>query len=388
MAPLTKILFELFLMFLAAKLAAEIFERLKLPDVIGELIAGIVIGSYALGLVGRSQVYDVIAQIGVIVLLFSVGLETKIEEIFRVGSSSILVATLGVIFPFVLGFGLIFLLGHSSIEAMFIGTAMSATSVGITARVLSDLNLLARKYSRVILGAAVVDDILALLLLVVVSGLGKGSLSLVNLALIVVEVLAFLFITLFVVRRIAKRKAASVLKKLNISNAPFATAVVVSLGLSAVASYIGMAAIIGAFLAGVVFAETEDKFALQREIAPVYAFLVPFFFVVMGTKVDIKQFVNPTVIWLMLIVTLLAVISKLFGGLLGSVSLGWKSALNVGIGMIPRGEVGLIVASIGLNLGKVPLNMYSVVVSMSVITTLLVPPILKLTTRDQLRLDG
>ncbi|MFZ3062301.1 MAG: cation:proton antiporter, partial [Actinomycetota bacterium] len=286
------------------------------------------------------------------------------------------------IFPFALGFGLILLLGHSSIEAMFVGTAMSATSIGITARVLSELNLLARKYSRVILGAAVLDDILALLLLVAVSGLGRGSLSLVNLALIVVEVLAFLFITLFVVRRIAKRRAASILKRLNISNAPFAVAIVVSLGLSALSSYIGMAAIIGAFLAGVIFAETEDKFVLQREIAPVYAFLVPFFFVVMGTKVDIKQFVNPTVVWLMLAVILLAIIGKLFGGFLGSTILGWRSALNVGIGMIPRGEVGLIVASIGLGLGKVPLNMYSIVVSMSVITTLIVPPILKLTTKD------
>lgn len=379
---MTKILFDLFLMFLAAKLAAEIFERFKMPAVIGELMAGIAIGSYALGLVGRSQVYDVIAEIGVIVLLFSVGLETNIEEIFEVGSLSILVAVLGVIFPFFLGFGLILLLGHSPVEAMFIGTAMAATSIGITARVLSDLNLLARKYSRVILGAAVLDDILALLLLVAVSGLGKGSLSLVNLALIVVEVLAFLFVTLFVARRIAKRRAASILERLKISNAPFATAVVVSLGLSALSSYIGMAAIIGAFLAGVIFAETEDKFALQREIAPVYAFLVPFFFVVMGTKVDIKQFVNPTVVWLMLAVILLAIIGKLFGGFLGSTSLGWRQALNVGIGMIPRGEVGLIVASIGLTLGKVPLSMYSVVVSMSVITTLIVPPVLKLTTKD------
>lgn len=374
---MTKILFDLFIMFLMAKVAGEIFERLKLPDVIGELLAGILIGSYALGLVGHSEVYEVIAQIGVIVLLFMVGLETRIEEIVRVGTVAVMVAVFGVIFPFALGFGFIILLGHSSLEAFFIGTALSATSVGITARVLSDLGLLARKYSRVILGAAVVDDILAMLLLSVVTSLSKDAFSWIHLLIIIVEVVLFLGATVFVVRQFAHKRAYSIVKRLNISHAPFIGAVALLLGLSALASYIGMAAIMGAFLAGIILGETEDKDILQREMRGVYAFLVPFFFVVMGTKVDVKQFLNPSVLWLIIAITLLAVVGKLLGSFLASLKLGWRSALTVGIGMIPRGEVGLIVASIGLSLGRIPQNMYVTVIMMSVLTTLLVPPFLK-----------
>lgn len=374
---MTKILFDLFIMFLAAKVAGEIFERLKLPDVIGELLAGILIGSYALGLVGHSQVYEVIAQVGVIVLLFMVGLETRIEEIARVGTVAVLVALFGVIFPFALGFGFVILLGHSSLEALFIGTALSATSVGITARVLSDLGLLARKYSRVILGAAVVDDILAMLILSIISSLSRGTFSWVHLAIILIEVILFLGATVFVVRRFIHKRAYSIVKRLNISHAPFVGAVALLLGLSALASYIGMAAIMGAFLAGIILAETEDKDILQREMRGVYAFLVPFFFVVMGTKVDVKQFLNPSVLWLIIAISLLAVVGKLLGSFLASLKLGWRSALTVGIGMIPRGEVGLIVASIGLSLGRIPQNMYVTVIMMSILTTLLVPPFLK-----------
>lgn len=374
---MTKILFDLFIMFLTAKVAGEIFERLKLPDVIGELLAGILIGSYALGLIGHSEVYEVIAQIGVIVLLFMVGLETRIEEIVRVGTVAVMVALFGVIFPFALGFGFIILLGHSCLEALFIGTALSATSVGITARVLSDLGLLARKYSRVILGAAVVDDILAMLLLSVVTSLSKGAFSWIHLLIIIVEVALFLGATVFVVRQFIHKRSYSIVKRLNISHAPFIGAVALLLGLSALASYIGMAAIMGAFLAGIILSETEDKDILQREMRGVYAFLVPFFFVVMGTKVDVKQFLNPSVLWLIIAISLLAVVGKLLGSFLASLKLGWRSALTVGIGMIPRGEVGLIVASIGLSLGRIPQNMYVTVIMMSILTTLLVPPFLK-----------
>ncbi|MCK4495994.1 MAG: cation:proton antiporter, partial [Candidatus Aminicenantes bacterium] len=192
MEHITKILFDLLLMFAAAKIMGELFERIKQPAVIGEILAGILLGPFIFGLIDPSKVetfkvYQVLAEIGVIILLFTIGLQIKVDEIMKVGATSLVVAILGVILPFFFGYLFTLTAEHTTVEAMFIGAAMVATSVGITARVLADLGVLDSRVARIILGAAVIDDILGLLVLAVITGAGKGAISYVTIGLITLE---------------------------------------------------------------------------------------------------------------------------------------------------------------------------------------------------------
>jgi Kef-type K+ transport system membrane component KefB len=396
MAAAAAILTDLFIMFLLAKLAGELFERLDQPAVIGELLVGIAIGPYALGWVGvptpetvealHSQelaeeavqiVFEVFAELGVIILLFLVGLETRLSDILRVGGRAGAVAVAGVVVPFSLGYLFVAQLGHPTIEAVFIGTAMVATSVGITARVLADLGHLQSSEARIILGAAVIDDILGMIMLAIVGALGRGDdLSLGSIGLIAAQAIAF---TAFVALagRHAVRRWSVHLQRLRIRNAPFVVAVLIMLGLASLAAQIGLAAIIGAFLAGMVFAELREQYELEHQALPLYEFLVPLFFVITGTQVNWRLFLDGPLLGLALVVTLLAIVGKVVGCGAGAASLGWRSAAIVGVGMAPRGEVGLIVANVGRSLGVIPDAMFSIVVIMSVLTTLVVPPILK-----------
>ncbi len=374
----TQILFELFIMFAAAKIAGEIFERLKQPPVIGELIIGMIIGAHALGLLAaESPVQEAVSTIGVVVLLFAVGLETKVSELARVGRTATLVGISGIVLPFALGYLYFILINYNQIESLFIGTALVATSVGITARVLADMGLLQKNYSMVILGAAVVDDILAMMILAIVGGLARDTLSILSLILVIIEALAFVGFLVFIMPDLVK-KHASILGYLHISYAPFIVALTICLGLSALAGYIGLAAIIGSFLAGMVFAETADRFELQEKTKPLTEFLVPFFFVVMGNRLEIESFFNLNILKVSLIVTLLAILGKIIGCSLSSYKMGFISSLAIGIGMIPRGEVGLIVAALGLKLSVIDKNIYSIVIIMVVLTTLIAPALLKM----------
>jgi Kef-type K+ transport system membrane component KefB len=398
MNEIVGLLYDLFVIFLAAKVAAEVFERLQQPPVIGELLAGALIGPHALGFIGKPDpglialfggdvaaaeeavkaIYHLVAELGVIVLLFFVGLETRVADILRVGGRAALVAVLGVIAPFVLGFGLLGpLLGHPQIEAVFVGAAMVATSVGITARVLRDLGVIASVESRIILGAAVIDDILAMIILAIVAGLATtGSVSVLHVGAIAVQAVLFtVFVVLIgsgVVRRFGLR-----LNALRMDNAPFAVALLTMLGLAALSASIGLAAIIGAFLAGMVFAEANERFELEQQALPIYQFLVPFFFVITGSQVNWRLFLDGGILGLALAITGLALLTKLVG--CGAAMLGyrWRSVAIVGVGMAPRGEVGLIVASLGLALGAIPSEVFGVVVIMSILTTLVVPPVLR-----------
>ena len=374
MTEIGEILLTLFIMFAAAKAAGELFERIQQPAVIGELLVGILLGT--LGLIEHSPVYMVLAEIGAIVLLFQIGLETRASSIFRVGRVASQVAILGVLLPFFLGYLIMNGLGHSQSAAMFVGVALVATSVGITARVLHDIGRLRTTEARVILGAAVIDDVVGMILLAIVGRASAGELSWWYILLLAAEAIIFtLFVSLVGTR--ALRRYGSVLQYLRIRNAPFAVSIIVLLGLSALSTYIGLAAIIGAFFAGMMFAETRDQYALEQRVEPLYDFLVPFFFVIMGSLVDVKAFWNTDILLLAIIITFIAFVGKLVGCGLGAVGLGWKRALTVGIGMSPRGEVGIIVAMLGLSQGVINEDLYGVVVFMVVVTTLLVPPFLK-----------
>jgi Kef-type K+ transport system membrane component KefB len=368
-------------MFAAAKIMGEIFERIKQPAVIGEILAGILLGPHIFGLIDPSQVetfkvYEVLAEIGVIILLFTIGLQTKVDEMMKVGVTSLAVATLGVILPFFFGYLYIMTVEHTTVEAMFIGATMVATSVGITARVLSDLGVLESRVARVILAAAVIDDVLGLLVLAVATGVGKGAISYVTIGLVTLEAVGFI---LFLIIIIGKRVVPLVTPRLDYfksRNAPFVLAVLFCLGLSAVASFIHLAAIVGAFMAGMVLAEFNIEFRLSLKFESLYDFLVPFFFVVMGTQVDLSVFGKINLIQAAIILTIFAVLGKLIGCGLGGITLGLKEAALVGVGMVPRGEVGMIVASIGLGMGAISSDLYSIVIFMVIVTTLLTPPVL------------
>lgn len=415
MSAVASILLDLFVIFAAAKIAAELFERLGQPPVIGELLAGVLIGPHALGLIGRPGaglllafhgdaaaaeeglrlVYHVIAELGVVILLFFVGLETRVSDILRVGPRAVAVGVLGIALPFALGLGFMVLQPTARLTDAFTATAMVATSVGITARVLRDLGALALAEARIILGAAVIDDILAMLLLAVVVALGTadgGAFSPWGLAALLGQAVGFVAFVVLVGTRVIRR-SASVLATLRLENAPFAFALLLTLGLAALSGYIGLAAIIGAFLAGMVLAETRDETHLEHQVLPLYQFLVPFFFVITGAELDPAVFTDPAVVALAAGLTALAVLGKLAGGMVGAWGLAasgsrLRSAALVGVGMVPRGEVGLIIAGIGRTQGVLPDHIFSAVVIMSIVTTLVAPPLLKYLLRGDARVTA
>ena len=380
MENITKMLFELLMIFAAAKIMGEVFARIKQPAVIGEIMAGVILGPFVFGLITPSdaeayKIYQVFAEIGVIILLFTIGLQTRVDEIMKVGGTSLIVATLGVVLPFFFGYLYTLTTEHSTVEAMFIGAAMVATSVGITARVLSDLGILDSRVAKVILGAAIIDDILGLLVLAVVTGMGKGAISYVKIALVTLEAAGFVAFIVIIGKRLVIRVAPR-LNFIKSRNSAFILAIVFCLGLSAVASYIDLAAIVGAFMAGMVLAELNIEFNFSLKFESLYDFLVPFFFVVMGSQVDLSVFTKFNLIGSALILTVFAILGKLIGCGLGAFRLGWKDASLIGVGMVPRGEVGMIVASLGLGMGVISTNLYSIVIFMVIVTTLLTPPVL------------
>lgn len=381
MENITQILFSLFLIFASAKLLGEIFERFKQSAIIGEILAGIILGPQVLNLIGSSEIFPVLAQIGAIILLFTVGLQTKTEDILRVGTTSLLVAFLGVVFPFVFGYLYTLIIHHTSVEAMFIGAAMVATSVGITARVFADLGILDTKIARVILGAAVIDDVIGLVVLATVTGLGKGTLSFVKIGLISLEAAGFIAFLIIIGRRVVYRMIPRV-ASFRTRDAVFSLAILFCLFLSAVASYIDLAAIVGAFLAGMVLSELNPEYNLSIKTESLYNFLVPFFFVILGSWVNLSIFAKPALLWAALIITVFAILGKLLGCGLGALNLGKKDALMVGFGMVPRGEVGMIIASIGLSMKAITSDLYTVIVFMVMATTLVTPPILRGLTKN------
>ena len=373
-----KVLLALFIALLAAKLAAELFERIRQPAVVGEIIAGIVIGPSVLALVQPTEVLDALAEIGVIFLLFTIGLETRPSDIFKVGRTATAVAVLGVLAPFVAGWGLLSLWpGHSWIEATFLGAAMVATSVGITARVLSGMGLISAEASRVILAAAVIDDVIGLLVLALVSSLATGHVNVLSIALIAVLAIAFTSLVIAFGSRVVNRVKRPV-DNLKIDHSLLMFALVLCFGLAAVASLIGIAGIIGAFLAGVALSEATDGTRLHQQSQALTEFTTPFFLIAIGMKLNLTVFLSAQVVGLSSAVIALAIISKFVGCGLGAIRMGRVRAIQVGVGMIPRGEVGIVVAQIGLAMAAVSDVIYGVVLAMSVVTTLVAPPFIKL----------
>jgi Kef-type K+ transport system membrane component KefB len=378
MAHTTEILFGLFIVFLAAQIGAEVAQRLKMPSVVGEIVAGAIIGPSVLGWIQINEPLEVLAEIGAVLLLFSIGLQTRVEDLKRVGRRAALVGVIGVIVPFVMGAAWARSSGFPTSKAVFIAAAFVATSVGITARVLQELNVLNRLESRIILGAAVIDDILAMLLLGFVSALQVGNgVNVLGLILVAAQAIGFVVLIAVFGTRLMRR-ASNVVDKPVDPLSPLTISLVLCLGLAVAASHIGLAAIIGAFLAGMVAGEIRQRKTLEHQLQPIAAFLVPFFFVVTGAKVQVSQFGNMATLLTLLLIVALAVVSKLIGCGLGAWSLGRRKALIVGVGMMPRGEVGIIVASLGKQAGVFDDTIYALLIAMSLITSIIAPPILKI----------
>ncbi len=382
------VILSLFIMLAAAKIMAEVFERLKQPAVVGEILAGIVIGPSLLGWVAPSELITILAEIGVIFLLFTVGLETKPQAIFQVGKRAVMVGVSGVIFPFVAGYFIAMWWDGSFVEAMFIGAALVATSVGITARVLGSMGLLDMQTSRIILGAAVIDDILGLIILSLVSSVSQGSVSYSGLIKTAAAAILFTVFVALVGSKVLTRLAPAI-QKLKVSKPFFNIGLILCLGLSVASVYVGVAAIIGAFLAGMALAEaTEDNHKMHQLTSGVTEFLVPFFLVNIGMQLDLLVFKDMDVVALAVIITIAAVITKFVGCGLGAWGMARREMAQIGIGMVPRGEVGIVVAQIGLGLGVINKNFFAAVLFMAVATTLIAPPFIKLLFAEDNDNDG
>ena len=375
MEHLADVLRQLFVLLLAAKLGDELFKRIGQPPVIGEILAGVVVGPALLGWYQIGDETTVFAEIGVVLLLFQVGVETRLGDLVRVGPTALAVGALGVILPFAGGFALGGLLGLPLAVSVFLAAALTATSVGITSNSLRDLGALRSRAGRTILGAAVIDDVLAMLILAFATGLAAGSVSFERIAVLIAVALAFIAIVLVGGTQVLRRRR-SLLTDPRFADTPFLPGMIIMLGLAALAAQIGLAAIIGAFLAGMVVGESSERHALETEVAPIAAFFTPFFFGYIGAQVDLAGLGDLSTLGLLLGVTALAVATKFAGAFVGALREGRAAALLIGWGMVPRGEVGIVVAGLGLQVGAIDGSLYSVVVGMAILTTLIVPPFL------------
>ncbi|MBI4548334.1 MAG: cation:proton antiporter [Ignavibacteriae bacterium] len=411
--PVTPVLIALSVILLGAKLGGELFERVKLPAVLGELVVGIVFGNLVLITPSWSffeplrtatiteqwaVVIDSLARIGVILLLFEVGLESTVGEMRRVGLSSSLVATVGVIVPFALGFGISWIFFKEVPQAIlalapnfdltnihiFIGAILCATSVGITARVFKDLGKIHLPEAKIILGAAVIDDVLGLIILAVVSGIvvaAETGASLSIGSLVKIAGIAFGFLAgAIVVGRVVVPRMMSLMAQLRSKGMMIISAILFCFLLSYLANLAGLATIVGAFAAGLILEQVhfqgfKEERQLEELLAPVTTLLVPIFFVMMGIQVKLETFANLDVLGIALGLTFVAFLGKQFCGL--AVVEKGLDRLSIGIGMVPRGEVGLIFASIGKNLKVVDDAIFSAIVIMVILTTLVTPPLLK-----------
>ncbi|WP_031430574.1 cation:proton antiporter [Methylomicrobium agile] len=374
----TEVFFGLLVVFAAAQIGAEVAQRLRLPALVGEIAAGCVIGPSVLDWVHVTEPLEMLSGLGAVLLLFSVGLENRIGDLRKVGGSATLVGVLGVIVPFVLGSAWAKWSGFDTPKALFIAAAFVATSAGVTARVLQELGVLDRTFSRIILGAAVIDDILAMLLLGVVSAIQSGgAVDVTHLLIVLGQAIAFIILIAWAGTHIMRRSSPILDAPIN----PFSAltlSLALCLALADAASYLGLAAIIGAFLAGLIAAETRQRETLSLQLQPILAFLVPFFFVVTGAQVDLAGLSELSTLGALAGITLLAVVGKLLGCGLGAWSLGRKSALIVGVGMVPRGDVGIIVASLGQHAGIINNETYTLLIAMVLLTTVVAPPLLSL----------
>jgi Kef-type K+ transport system membrane component KefB len=365
----------------SAKLCGGLAQWIGQPAVLGELVAGVILGGSVLGIVDpKIETFHLLGELGVIILLFAIGLETDLPKLLKVGGASMAVAFVGVALPFALGYVVCIALGLSTLVAVVAGATLTATSVGITARVLHDINQLHSRESQVILGAAVIDDVIGLVILAVVAGIAQGeSLSAWSVLWISLSAIGFLAGTLLVGRWLVP-PLIGWLGKYDLPGTPTAIALCLALGLAWLANLAGSATIIGAFAAGLLVRTSPHAHEIERGITQLGHFFVPLFFVIVGAAVDVRVF-NPLVAenHQTLVVGGLLIAAAVIGKFLAGYSPFWMNMNKriIGAGMIPRGEVGLIFAQMGLSSEVFDDAMFSAVTLMVMVTTFVAPPLLK-----------
>lgn len=415
---LAGVLLSLVIIYLASKLVGELCARINLPPVLGELVGGVLVGVSALNLLvfpgeggnpgtdafvmqfleltaglepvalpqvaeSIGEVISVLSEIGVIILLFEIGLESDLKELIRVGPQAAVVAVVGVAVPFVAGTaGLMLLFGVPAIPAVFAGAALTATSIGITAKVLAEIQQLSSREGQIIIGAAVLDDILGIIVLAVVASLAKtGEIQLSNIIYLVVGAAVFLIGSILLGRFLSPYFVALV-DRLQTRGQLLISSLIFAFFLAYIGAAIQLEAILGAFAAGLILAETEKQKELEEQVLPIADMLVPIFFVVVGAKTDVSV-LNPfdpenrTGLIMAAFLVVVAIIGKTVTGLavFGQPGI---NRLAIGVGMVPRGEVGLVFAGVGSGIGILSKPLEAAVIVMVILTTFLTPPVLRL----------
>ncbi|GIP50570.1 sodium:proton antiporter [Paenibacillus sp. J53TS2] len=368
------LILELAIILIASKLAGELSVRLKQPAVLGKLLIGIVLGPALLGWINETEVLEEISQIGVILLMFLAGLETDVDEFKRTGKASTYVGLAGIALPFGFGYLAAILLGMPLFEAIFLGLLLSATSVSISVQALKEMGRLKSREGTTILGAAVIDDVLVIILLAFVMSFAGGD---VNLGLVILK--KFIFFAVVIV--LSWKVVPWVMRKfapLRVSESVISAGLIICFLYAYMAEYAGVAAIIGAYIAGVALSLTDYKHEVTEKIETIgYAVFVPVFFTTIGVKVDFTGLASqiPLIIGL----SLLAIATKLVGSAYGArlAGFGWRSALGIGSAMVSRGEVALIIAAIGQDAGLLQDDLFAVIVLVVLVTTIVTPPMMK-----------
>ena len=418
---LAGVLLSLVIIYFASKLGGELCSRINLPAVLGELVGGVIIGISAFKLLvfpegglsaedsliinflettanltpataevtfdSMSEVISVLSELGVIILLFEIGLESDLKELIKVGPSAAIVAVAGVVTPFSLGTaGLVYLFNVPLIPAVFAGAALTATSIGITAKVLAEIGKLSSKEGQIIIGAAVLDDILGIIVLAVVGSLVKtGEVQVSQIVYLIVSAGSFL-IGAILIGRIISPWLIALVKQMKTRGDILIIGLIFAFTLAYIANIIQLEGILGAFAAGLVLAETEKRKELEEQIIPVADILVPVFFVCVGAKTDLRV-LNPAIpsnregLILASFLIVVAIIGKVVAGftIWGQENI---NKLAIGVGMIPRGEVGLVFAGVGAASGALSSATEAAIIVMVIMTTFVAPPLLKVVFKD------
>lgn len=370
-------LFLLVAILVSAKLLGELAEKVGQPAVLGELLAGVLLGGSVLGILDpHVEVIHLLAEVGVILLLFQIGLETDLPRLLKVGPAAAAVAVTGVVVPFVLGYGVALALGLATLPAVVCGAALTATSVGITARVLSDLGRLQEPESQIVLGAAVIDDIIGLIILAVVANImAGGELTIASVGWTTVVAFGFV-IGVVLIGRIVVPPIFDLLSRVGREETLGTMALAFAFLIAFFADQVGSALIIGAFAAGLVLGPTPHSHVVEHGVLRLSMLFVPIFFVWVGAAVDVRTFTDPQVLLVGGSLIAVAIAGKFVAGFAPVWFKGRKAV--IGVGMMPRGEVGLIFAQMGLTTGALTTGLFSALTLMVMVTTFLAPPLLKL----------
>ena len=372
----TQFLLLLAVILVSAKVLGELAERIGQPAVVGELLAGVILGPSVIGFVDPTlPSLHLLAEIGVVLLLFGIGLETDLKRMLSVGGAAFTVAVVGVVLPFALGYFVSRALGLELLPAIVAGAALTATSVGITARVLGDLGRLQSIEGQIVLGAAVIDDVIGLIILAIVTDLVAGNAP-TALGVVKTTAIAFGFLAAAVIGgRFAIPPLFALIARTGKEHTLATMALVLAFLLAVLASSVGSALIVGAFAAGLVLAPTEHVHAIERGVVRLANVFVPVFFVAVGAAVDVRTLGSREVLLVGLALTAVAIAGKFVAGFAPV----WVRANKtlIGVGMIPRGEVGLIFAQTGLTAGVLNGGDYSALMLMVLVTTFLAPPLLR-----------